>query len=173
MSQSLQKNPRRRGGRTRRYTVEQLIQALTASAGKVTSAARRLGCDRQVLYRYMEKFPQIVEAVTEARELQIDATELKLFAAIKRHEPWAILFYLKTQGRSRGYGERQDVTLTATVDQTVRIKSMTREELDAELIKRGLPLHVFDSPPLTHEELRAELIRRGLPLSLLLPPLKD
>jgi hypothetical protein len=89
--QSLQNKPRRRGGRKPRYTVDQLIAALTRSNGKITSAARRLHCDRQVLYRYMARFPQIGEAVTEARELQIDTTELKLFAAIKKGEPWAIM----------------------------------------------------------------------------------
>ena len=30
-------------------------------------------------------------------------------AAIRRDEPWAIAFYLKTIGRSRGYAERLDI----------------------------------------------------------------
>jgi hypothetical protein len=171
--QSLQNKPRRRGGRKPRYTADQLILALTASQGKIASAARRLGCDRAVVYKYLKKFPQIEEAVTEAREFQIDTTELKLFEAIEKGEPWAITLYLKTQGRSRGYIEKQEMDINASVDQTMKTLTLTDEELDAELLKRGLPLHVFDPPPLTHEELRAELIKRRLPLSILLPTLKD
>jgi hypothetical protein len=121
----------------------QVVDSLRRSNGKIASAARRLGCDRQVIYRYLKKFPQIEEAVTEAREFQIDTTELKLFEAIKKGEPWAIVFHLKTQGRSRGYGTRQDVTLTAQVDQPVAEKPLNSEELRAELKKRGLPTHIF------------------------------
>lgn len=105
--QSLQNAPcRRRGGRKRRYTVDQLIAVLKASGGKIASAARSLGCDRTVIYRYKEKYPQIDEVMTEAREYQLDVTELKLFEAINQGEPWAITLYLKTQGKARGYSER-------------------------------------------------------------------
>jgi len=117
-TQSLQNAPRRRGGRKRRYTVDQLIAVLKASGGKIASAARSLGCDRTVIYRYKEKYPQIDEVLTEAREYQLDVTELKLFEAIDQGEPWAITLYLKTQGKARGYSERVEVNTPSS--QTVQ-----------------------------------------------------
>jgi len=38
----------------------------------------------------------------------MDMAELKLLDAVVMGQPWAILFYLKTQGKDRGYVERSE-----------------------------------------------------------------
>lgn len=107
-------------GREERYTPEQILAALRHARGMVTAAARALGCNRQVIYNYKAKYPQIDDVLTEARELQLDTTELALFRAIDNGESWAITLYLKTQGRSRGYTQKQDKGLDAlTLEQQV------------------------------------------------------
>lgn len=95
-------------GREERYTPDQILTALRHARGMVTAAARVLGCNRQVIYNYKAKYPQIDEVLAEAREQQLDMTELALFRAIDQGEAWAIKLYLKTHGRSRGYSEKQD-----------------------------------------------------------------
>jgi hypothetical protein len=99
---------RRRGGRKKRFTAEKLIAALRVSHGMIAAAARALKCDRAVIYRYKQRYPQIDRVLEEERDFQLDVTELKLFEAIDRGEPWAITLYLKTQGRKRGYCERPE-----------------------------------------------------------------
>jgi hypothetical protein len=61
---------------------------------------------------YCKKFPTVEQAKQDARGAITDEVELRLLAAIRRDEPWAISFYLKTLGRSRGYGERLDLNVS-------------------------------------------------------------
>ena len=95
-----------------KYTVAQMCDALTQTRGMVYLAAKRLGCNVNTVLRYCERYPT-VEAVKQAARGEIlDECELRLWRAIQRDEAWAITFYLKTVGRSRGYGERLDLHLT-------------------------------------------------------------
>jgi hypothetical protein len=78
----------------------------------LSAAARDLGVSRQTVYNYIEKYVTVREARDEARDTLLDMTEGKLFEAIKRGNIAAIMFTLKTIGKSRGYVERiqQEVT---------------------------------------------------------------
>ena len=75
----------------------------------IAAAARQLGCDRETIYDYKKKYPHIDQTLDDAQELQLDRTELQLFKAIDKGEPWAIKLYLTTIGRSRGYTKKQRV----------------------------------------------------------------
>ena len=75
----------------------------------IAAAARQLGCDRETIYDYKKKYPHIDQTLDAERELQLDLTELRLFQAIDKGEPWAIKLYLTTIGRSRGYTTKQGV----------------------------------------------------------------
>lgn len=110
-----------------RYTPAQILNALSQSRGMVTAAARLLHCGRQCIYDYKAKYPEIDQALLDEREMQLDRTELKLFAAIDKGEGWAITLYLKTIGRSRGYIEKQDIGLDAlTLEQLVLLAQQKR-----------------------------------------------
>jgi len=86
-----------------RYPPALLLSALTQAKGMIAVAARLLGCSRQTIYDSMRRHPEITEIVEGQRDLLLDAAELKLIEAVVNGRPWAILFYLKTQGKSRGY----------------------------------------------------------------------
>ena len=92
-----------------RYTAEQVAEALTATKGMVTLAARKLGCDPKTVRNYAQRYPTVAQAIVEAREGFLDATELKLQQAVQNGEGWAIAFALRTIGRHRGYVERSEV----------------------------------------------------------------
>ena len=49
-----------------------------------------------------------------ARESSVDLAESELMKAIRAGNMTAIIFFLKTQGRSRGYVERSDHDFTAS-----------------------------------------------------------
>jgi hypothetical protein len=95
-----------------RYTTQQVIDALTATHGMVYLAAQQLRCDPDTVMRYCQRYPTVEQAKHDARGAITDEVELRLLAAIRRDEPWAIAFYLKTLGRSRGYGERLDLNVS-------------------------------------------------------------
>src|SRR5262245_55682098 len=97
--------------RPHRYRQIEVAEAVRASRGLVTLAARRLGCDRKTVLRYADRYPNVAEALEEARELQLDVSEARLFQAIEQGESWAIQFHLRTVGRHRGYSERHEVAV--------------------------------------------------------------
>jgi hypothetical protein len=117
-----------------RFRVEDVIQALESSHGMVYVAAKQLKCNPQTIMNYCKKFPTVEQAKQAARETITDEAELRLLAAIRRDEPWAIAFYLKTIGRSRGYGERLDlnVSIQAAAQKVAAEFGLTAEAVLAE-----------------------------------------
>ena len=101
--------------RRRRYAQAEVAEALRAARGLVVVAARRLGCNRNTVLNYVDRYPSVAEALSEARELQLDVSEARLFQAIDQGELAAITFYLRTVGRHRGYSERHEVAVDGKV----------------------------------------------------------
>jgi len=94
----------------RELTAQKIIKAIKESNGLLTMAAKRAGVGYTTLWRYTQDFPSVKEAVYQAKESMLDFAEGKLYTKIKDGDNTAIIFYLKTQGKSRGYIERQEVT---------------------------------------------------------------
>ena len=102
------------GGRRAEFTQAQVARAVAAAGGFVTSAAKRLGCDPKTVYRYMERYAPLKDVLGEARESSVDLAESKLMEAINAGNLTAVIFFLKTQGKSRGYVERSEHDFTAS-----------------------------------------------------------
>ena len=96
-------------------TPEQMIDAVKRSNGLVTSAAHRLGIGRRTFYSYMEKHPEVRDAIDEATARTLDLAENRLLQAIDSGDLQAIMFYLRTKGKSRGYTEKVESELSGTV----------------------------------------------------------
>lgn len=66
----------------------------------------------------------IVAAVCAAKEVRLDFAEAKLLENIGNNDNAAIIFYLKTQGRERDYGDKiehnHSVTPTIDIDEAAR-----------------------------------------------------
>jgi hypothetical protein len=92
------------------YTAEQCIAAAAGSRGFVTTVAKRLGCSRTYVYKLIEKFSTFADAIKDEREGLKDFAEGKLMTEIDGGNITAIIFYLKTQAKDRGYVERQELT---------------------------------------------------------------
>lgn len=107
-------------------------QAITEAQGLISVAARRLGVNRSTIYSAINRHPTVAEALQDARERTTDLAEGKLYGKINDGDITAIIFYLKTQGKSRGYIERQERVLSGTLD----VRTLSDEEL-AALIEDG------------------------------------
>ena len=94
------------------YTSQQIADAIRNARGFVTAAAQELGCSRRTVYRYLKKFAGAQESLEDAREKRHDFVENQLMKAVDKGNITAIIFYLKTQCKERGYIERyqQEVT---------------------------------------------------------------
>ena len=100
---------------------EDYIKAITEAQGLISVAARRLGCSRTAVYEAAKNHPEVQRAIDDARERTTDLAEGKLFQKINEGDNTAIIFYLKTQGKRRGYVERQEVTGAEGSELTVRV----------------------------------------------------
>lgn len=95
-----------------RYTIEQVVTALNETKGLPAVAAEKLGCTASTIYNYAKRYEAVREALTHQKEKRLDITEGQLWSLINAGNVTAIIFYLKTQGKHRGYVERQEIQVS-------------------------------------------------------------
>lgn len=103
---------------------KRMLDALEKNKGVVTYAAQEADISRSVHYLWLQEDPDYKAAVEEIKNVGLDFAERQLFrkmegvvkegkdGEIYQTEPDtpAIIFYLKTQGKKRGYQERTEIT---------------------------------------------------------------
>lgn len=85
------------------------LEALEHSLGVVTTASRSSGVPRKTFYMWLEKDKEFKAAVDDIREVAIDFVESKLFQQVNNDDTTAMIFYLKTKAKHRGYIERSEI----------------------------------------------------------------
>jgi hypothetical protein len=88
-----------------------MLEALEQSLGVVTTAIRQVGIGRTTFYDWLKEDEEFRRAVADISNISLDVAESQLLQQIQEGNTTAIIFYLKTQGKSRGYVERQEVQL--------------------------------------------------------------
>lgn len=102
------------------YTAQQMVEALESSRGLVSVAAKRMRCSPTTIRAYAKKHKSVAEAMRDQRAEVTDMAEAALFKAISNGEAWAVCFYLKTQGKDRGYVERTEQHQSGDI--TIRVE---------------------------------------------------
>ncbi len=85
-----------------------LAEAIRAARGNLSTVAKRFQVTRQAVQNYISRRPKLKEVMSEARESMLDMVESSLYKACRKGQGWAVCFFLKTQGKDRGYIERID-----------------------------------------------------------------
>ena len=88
---------------------ELMIEALEKSLGVVSQACQSIGISRQTHYRWIEEDPEYKFQVESIDDVCIDFAENQLFKKMKDGSDAAIIFYLKTKGKKRGYIEKTQI----------------------------------------------------------------
>ena len=86
-----------------------MLKALEKSLGVVTTACKFVDISRETHYRWLREDEEYKEAVESISDIAIDFAESKLHDSIENGSDTAIIFYLKTKGKKRGYVERQEI----------------------------------------------------------------
>ena len=94
----------------KKIPIGEIEKAIIDSYGILSDAAKKLGISRDTLYRRIRGNKRLKEAVEKAREALKDFGEGQLIKLMKKGDRTAIIFYLKTQAKDRGYVERQELT---------------------------------------------------------------
>lgn len=105
---------------------EAFIEAMNKTLGNVTKSCEMVGLGRTTFYNYYDSDAEFARRCDEASERALDFAESQLFVLIngptetvrdeegnirtlkKSPVPSAVIFYLKTKGRKRGYMESGD-----------------------------------------------------------------
>ena len=80
--------------------------ALTRWEGNISAASQDLNCARTTLYRKIKESEKLQGLVNDLRESRVDRVEDLLMARMENGDTTAMIFFLKTQGRDRGYVEK-------------------------------------------------------------------
>lgn len=99
------------GGKPR-FRVGEVEKALRDNGGILTDTAKTLGCTRQTVHAYLNRYPHLKEVRGEMRAHTSDLARGGLFRALKQDKPWAI----KLQCKLDGLRERQEMGLKVKVD---------------------------------------------------------
>ena len=110
-------------------TAKRIIKALQETKGLLTMAAERSGIGYRTVCRYVAEYPSVKEAAYDAKESMLDLAEDKLYSKIRDGDNTAIIFYLKTQGKARGYIEKQEIEHSGGIDKGA--DELSDEELAA------------------------------------------
>jgi hypothetical protein len=92
-----------------RFKADDFLAAIPESAGVIAVIARRVGCSRATVYNAMRDFVSVRKAIEDERESMKDYAEGTLFKLIRQDNLTALIFYLKTQAKDRGYVERVEI----------------------------------------------------------------
>ena len=91
-------------------TIEEIEKALSVSRGLKGPAAQSLGVTWQAVHNRVKKSERLQKHLQQLREDSLDYVEGKLFQNIDEGNTSSIIFYLKCQGKARGYVERVETT---------------------------------------------------------------
>lgn len=118
-----------RGNLSTRIRKKAMVEAMKSNLGIVSASTDAIGIDRSLHYRWMKSDEKYKEQINEILERSIDFVETALFKCIQSGDTTAIIFFLKTRGKRRGYVETYH-NLNTKVEKN-DLERKTNEELMA------------------------------------------
>lgn len=85
---------------------ERFIKALEKSRGNIKNACAAVNISRGLYYKWRYTDPDFKQAVEDINEGEIDVAEDQLRARMDSGDTTAIIFFLKTKGKGRGYSDK-------------------------------------------------------------------
>ena len=115
-----------------------MIESLTKTLGVVSVASKSIYPDdtkaaetlRKTHYQWLKDDPNYKNEVESIDNIAIDFVESQNYKLIKELNPTAIIFYLKTKGRKRGYQESLDHTTAGEKITGFTLEVISKNETD-------------------------------------------
>lgn len=106
--------------------IKYIVETYSKKACNMTATAAALDVSRSALMRWYRTTPRLKEEMDNAKESLLDIAESKLFQAISEGNVTATIFFLKCQGKQRGYIEKQQTEVSVNPFQEL-MKSLPNE----------------------------------------------
>lgn len=101
---------------------ELFLKAIIKTMGNISEACKQTGMERKVFYAWLaSEDEEFKTEYYDTIEREVDFVETKLIQEINDGNTTAIIFYLKTKGKKRGYIETQDLTMKSETTATTQI----------------------------------------------------
>jgi len=101
---------------------EMFLAALIDSMGNISESCKAVQISRQTFYNWIEKDGEFKRKVDEVNESLIDFAETQLMKKIKEGDTTALIFFLKTKGKTRGYSEKPDVEVNVNAEKINKVQ---------------------------------------------------
>ena len=89
---------------------DKFIKLLGENLGNISATCIQTGIARKTYYNWINKDDKFKSKVDEILEAQIDYVENKLMEKIEAGDLTAIIFYLKTKAKHRGWSEKIELS---------------------------------------------------------------
>ena len=89
-----------------KVTHDDLVKMFEKKGGNISATCSALNITRQTFFNYRNSSKELADRLDNVTESLIDFAESKLTEQINDGNLTAIIFFLKTKGRNRGYVER-------------------------------------------------------------------
>lgn len=111
-----------------RITAKQIEHAIRQTSGNLSQAAKALGVSRSTINRRVSQSAALKQITEDVREELVDIAESALRREVVSGNITAIIFTLKTQGKRRGYVERQELTGTDGDHIVIRLRDDDKDD---------------------------------------------
>lgn len=108
-----------------------MIKMLAASLGNVSASCDLCGIDPDTHYRWLRLDAEYNRRVLEEKNRLLDVAEAQLMLNIKAGKEQSLIFFLKKQGKGRGYGDDPIVNLDANLE---AIRKLSDSDIDNMLL---------------------------------------
>lgn len=115
-------------------STENILSHIHKHEGRLTAICKDLGCAYPDLIMKLDTNTHLADAVATYRIELVDLAEEGLRHHLKNNNIRAIMFTLKTIGRSRGYIERNELAVSDTA-MTKAPQAVDLDKLDTEQLK--------------------------------------
>ena len=95
---------------------ETFLQALKLNLGNISQSCRASNIGRQTYYDWVDDDEEFKHSCKDVEESLLDLAENRLLEKIDNSDITAIIFFLKTKGKKRGYQEKQEIEITKPFD---------------------------------------------------------
>lgn len=140
-------------------TKEELKKAIEANGGWMSYTAKALRIPLRTLeYLVVQKYPELQDVIMEQREMYVDLAEYKIVEKVNQGHFEAVKFYLKCQGKKRGWIERAEVEETSEAPIVINITNASDVNIntpkkDSKEIVKEVEVHEVKETKATFNDL--------------------
>jgi len=96
----------------------------------ISETCKKVGINRGTYYNWINKDAIFKEKVIDLQDSVLDFVESQLYKRIENEDLTAIIFYLKTKGKHRGYREKFDISSNINNNQNNKIEKIEIEFIE-------------------------------------------